>query len=272
MSIIFPSYVPSQREFTLNNYPVKIYRTLSGATAKRSFGNKPYSYRLSLQFTNVTDDITFGILDHYEQTSAGFFRFSLPSSLFNGISDPLAGRMRSPSHILWEYESPPVLQSIHTGITTVSVRLIGELDVDAPAGGGGGGGDEPDLFIPVSEGFLGFSVTLTRNQSEQCSCLRDDLECAPASLSTTQGEYYRTNVASYKIGPTAASATFVCAPEVSDNEFIDLGTTVRYLNGTEEFIVMSNSRTGNHTLAYSDPFGRVYGTETDSIVVSLITE
>ena len=129
MSIIFPSFVPSQREFTLGIYATKPYRALSGAVSKSSFGTKPYSYKLSLEFTNVTDDITFGIFDHYEATFGGFSRFSLPLSLFNGISEPLASRMRSPSSILWEYEAPPVVQSVHTGISTVSVSLIGELDV-----------------------------------------------------------------------------------------------------------------------------------------------
>jgi hypothetical protein len=129
MSIVFPSFVPSQREFTLGVHATNAYRALSGVVSKRSFGNKPYSYKLSLEFTNVTDDIAFGIFDHYEATFGGFSRFSLPLSLFNGISEPLANRMRTPSNILWEYELPPVVQSVHIGISTVSVSLIGELNV-----------------------------------------------------------------------------------------------------------------------------------------------
>jgi len=129
MSIIFPSYVPSQREFTLGVYPTKMYRSLSGAVSKRSFGNKPYSHKLDLQFTNVTDNITFDIVDHYEQTAGGFSRFSLPLSLFNGISSELTARLREPSTILWEYAAPPTVQSVHIGISTVSVSLIGELNV-----------------------------------------------------------------------------------------------------------------------------------------------
>jgi hypothetical protein len=134
---------------------------------------------------------------------------------------------------------------------------------------------EPDPFIPVPAGFIGFSVTLTREQSAWCSCNNSELPCQPGSSSSVVSEYFRSNVASYAVGPAGAVATLVCPPEVGANDFINLGTTVRYINGTEEFIIMSVSRTGDHNIALGDglagTLGSVSGTETDSITVVPIT-
>ena len=284
MSIVFPSFVPSQREFTLNNYPVKIYRTLSGAVAKRSFGNKPYSYRLDLEFTNVTDDVTFGILDHYEQTSAGFFRFSVPSSLFNGISDPLAGRMRSPSHILWEYESPPVLQSIHTGITAVSVRLIGELDVDAPAGGGA-----PVQFQTVSligdfspTGVTTFDAlgvwnyydyTVTADTPPFCSPLRQTsfggsnagtIFGGLLGLEYSNENFAGSNIGDISLGPDCAESAYSAAgiKAVTDGPPINPATASYYIVGFSGDLNRIVSFTG--TITFST-------TETDATPASELT-
>ena len=43
----FPDMQPTTRRFTMGDYPNKVYRSLSGATFRRNFGNKT-GYRLSL--------------------------------------------------------------------------------------------------------------------------------------------------------------------------------------------------------------------------------
>jgi hypothetical protein len=208
MSIIFPSFIPSQREFTLGVHATNAYRSLSGAVSKRSFGNKPYSYKLSLEFTNVTDDITFGIFDHYEATFGGFSRFSLPLSLFNGISDPLVSRMRSPSNILWEYEAPPVVQSVHTGISTVSVSLIGELDVDALTGSGLQIVTAEPVYSYESFGNILVTITFEFNQTgvrRRCDNNEIVFEFDVGVLSIT-GQYSgaRFSVATQRFSPSLA--------------------------------------------------------------------
>jgi hypothetical protein len=129
MSQTFPQIKPSEREFTLGTFPTKTYRALSGATVKRSFGNKPYGFQLRLIFANVKDEITSQLLSHYTVTSGGFVRFTLPSTVFAGMSATLRGQIQAPHNIRWEYASPPAVQSVFNGISTVTIDLNGEINV-----------------------------------------------------------------------------------------------------------------------------------------------
>jgi hypothetical protein len=134
MSITFPSLKPSQRSFKLGAFPTKIYRSLSGATAKRSYGNKPFGYELQLVFSNIDDASTLLILQHYNNTFGGFSRFQLPASVFSGMTDDLRRLVtedppNAAPAILWEYAGPPEVESIIGGRSTVQLTLIGEQDV-----------------------------------------------------------------------------------------------------------------------------------------------
>ncbi len=129
MAQIFPSLKPSSREFRMGTYPTKVYRALSGATVKRSFGNRPYGYQLDLAFVNITDSVVTQILDHYNTTYGGFRRFPLPDSLFAGMTVDLKARIQSPNSIEWEYVEPPSVTSVYPGISSVSVSFTGEMNV-----------------------------------------------------------------------------------------------------------------------------------------------
>jgi hypothetical protein len=129
MSQTFPPLKPSQRQFTLGAFPTKVYRSLAGTTVKRSYGNRPSGFGLTLEFTNVSDAIVSQIISHYNVTSGGFSRFALPSSIFSGMNATLIAQVQAPYNIRWEYASAPSVQSVYNGISTVSVELLGELDV-----------------------------------------------------------------------------------------------------------------------------------------------
>lgn len=124
----FPRIKPTTRSFKLGTYPIKTYRALSGATVKRAFGNRAYGYELQLSFDNISDDITSQLLGHYNATSAGFERFTLPADLFAGMTDTLRSYIQAPANILWQYVDPPAVDSVYVGRSRVSVTLIGELD------------------------------------------------------------------------------------------------------------------------------------------------
>lgn len=130
MSETFPSSItPSKRDFTLGQYPTRVYRALSGNTVKRSFGNKPHSYQLTLQYENIADDKVLEFINHYNTTSGGFSRFPLPNKIFSGMSNALAATVQAPYAIRWEYSGPPKVQSVYRGISIVSIDLIGEINV-----------------------------------------------------------------------------------------------------------------------------------------------
>jgi hypothetical protein len=124
----FPRIKPTTRAFKLGTFPVKTYRALSGATVKRAFGSRPSGFELQLGFDNIPDATTEQLLAHYNGSSGGFDRFTLPADLFAGMTTTLRGYIQSPTSIRWEYAGPPEVQSVYTGRSRVSITLIGELD------------------------------------------------------------------------------------------------------------------------------------------------
>lgn len=127
MSVPFPSVKPTSRSFKPGQFPTKVYRSLSGATVKRSFGNRAFGNEISLEFANVDNATAALILQHYSDTSGGFQRFSLPAEVFIGMSASLQGLIQSTATILWEYAGPPDVQSVPCGLNVVQVTLVGEL-------------------------------------------------------------------------------------------------------------------------------------------------
>jgi hypothetical protein len=128
MAAQFPGIKPSERSFRPGQYPVKVYRALSGATVKRAFGNRAYGYEMQLSFINITDAVTTQLINHYNSTSGGFERFTLPAELFTGMDALLAALVQAPTQIKWEYTAPPDVKSVYSGRSTVTVTLAGELD------------------------------------------------------------------------------------------------------------------------------------------------
>jgi len=124
---VFPSYIPTRRNFTPGIFPQKTFRTLGGTVAKRTFGNVAYGAKLELEFTNITDDKVQEIIAHYQFQTQRTQRFQLPDSVVAGMNNALATSVKAVSTLRWEYESPPAIESIFPGISVVSLTLIGEI-------------------------------------------------------------------------------------------------------------------------------------------------
>jgi hypothetical protein len=124
---VFPSYIPTKRNFTPGIFPQKTFRTLGGIIAKRTFGNVAYGAKLELEFTNITDDKVQAIIAHYQFQTQRNQRFQLPDTVVAGMNASLATSVKAVSTLRWEYESPPAIESIFPGISVVSLTLIGEI-------------------------------------------------------------------------------------------------------------------------------------------------
>lgn len=127
MSAPFPAITPTERSFRLGQFPTKVYRALSGATVKRSFGNRAYGHQLRLAFRNLSDSNTNAILQHYTETSGGFVRFTLPSAVLAGLDATTQSYIQSSATIRWEYNDAPDVKSVRPGRNDVQVSLVGEL-------------------------------------------------------------------------------------------------------------------------------------------------
>ena len=123
----FPALKPSARSFQLGQYTVKTYRAMSGAVVRRSFGNKAFGYTLDLQFENVPEETVNTIIDHYNGQQGGTLGFAIATAVFAGYTVTLQGKVRNPSGIEWLYAEPPSVSSVIKGISTVTVKLIGEM-------------------------------------------------------------------------------------------------------------------------------------------------
>ena len=137
MAVAFPHIVPTTRSFTMGDYPSTTYRSLSGAIFKRNFGNKQTGYKLDMTFKNIGDAVEIKaysgtakqILDHYEQANGTFKSFALPDFVFRGMNDAVEAIIQHPTGISWRYAAPPKVQSVKANVSTVTVKLIGELSV-----------------------------------------------------------------------------------------------------------------------------------------------
>ena len=132
----FPNIRPTTRSFTMGDYPSKTYRSLSGVTFRRSFGNKQTGYTLDLQFKNIGDQnelkqysgTTREILQHYIDMDGTLDSFSVPYRVFVGMDDKVEALIKNPSNIKWRYAESPTVQSVQPGVSTVTVKLVGELE------------------------------------------------------------------------------------------------------------------------------------------------
>lgn len=136
MASRFPAIRPTTRTFTMGDYPSKTYTSLSGVIFKRAFGNKQTGYTLNLTFRNIGDmselrtrsGTAKQIIDHYNDVDGTFSSFTLPARVFEGMDNDFRDLIQSPSNINWRYAQPPQVQSVKSGVSTVAVSLVGELD------------------------------------------------------------------------------------------------------------------------------------------------
>ena len=118
-----PDFKPSSRTFTPGDYPVKLFRSQSGAEARILYGNKRVGGTLELTYQNIRDSDANIFLAGYDTAKGTFSSFILPRNAtdgwFGGSSSfvPQAG-------LLYRYAESPSITSIRPGRSTVTVRLV----------------------------------------------------------------------------------------------------------------------------------------------------
>lgn len=140
----FPAIKPTKRSFTFGEYPTKIYRSLSGKTIRRSFGNRPYGATLQLVFENVGEETLASIYSHYHGQLGNSSGFALSDETMAGLSDnntksqikdgspyivlqQLGIGNGSANTMLWFYEETPEVESTYRNLSTISIKLTAEF-------------------------------------------------------------------------------------------------------------------------------------------------
>jgi len=131
MAVKFPQIKPTTRNFTFGDFPSKTYRSLSGAVFRRSFGNKQTGHTLNLTFKNIDDDTTTELINHYQAVSGTFKSFELSSAVTAGMTGTTGTELTkgAASTSKWHYAEPPKFTSVKSNLSTVTVKLISEIDV-----------------------------------------------------------------------------------------------------------------------------------------------
>lgn len=141
----FPRIKPTRRSFTLGEYPVKTYRSLSGKTIRRSFGSRPYGATIELSFENVAESVFNQIYTHYHTQQGTIVGFQLPTEVLAGLtaSSDIARQLREGEPFLvlqslgrgngtannmeWFYAEVPSVESTQRGLSNITVRLVAEF-------------------------------------------------------------------------------------------------------------------------------------------------
>tara|TARA_R100000951_G_scaffold39766_1_gene33517 strand:- start:4637 stop:5041 length:405 start_codon:yes stop_codon:yes gene_type:complete len=130
---IFPNIKPSGRSYSPGSYPQTEFKSQNGTKTIVRYGNKRVDATLALTFSNITDIQAALILDNYETVNSEW-----NSVLFNtlnaaaGAGESLALYLteKGGSGLRWRYASPPKVDSVYPGLSTVSCEFVAVLDGD----------------------------------------------------------------------------------------------------------------------------------------------
>ena len=126
----FPALVPSSRSYQPGVFPETKFEAQNGAVVRVRYGNQRTNSRLTLTFSNITDANAALVLQNYvDVTKAGNYAAFTVNNVAAGASDSLTPWIRETNSALkWKYASPPSVQSVKPGLSTVSCEFVGELE------------------------------------------------------------------------------------------------------------------------------------------------
>lgn len=119
----FPSYHPSTRAYTLNDWNNKRFPGANSnqiVTLALPSTALPSDGKLNLSFANRADSVAQDILNHYNAFLGGFESFKLSEEIFKDWNSDYPNRIRDAE---WIYDAPPQITTSHPGTSTTSVRL-----------------------------------------------------------------------------------------------------------------------------------------------------
>jgi len=132
--VFFPAISPSSRSFTAGEYPQTVFEAQNGAKTIIRYGNKAVNAKLSLGFTNISDDKVNDIINNYIAVNSDWDYLSFTSNRgLQGIeSTDLNNQVifGASSGVKWRYDGPPKVTSVQPGINNVSCKFVACLDGD----------------------------------------------------------------------------------------------------------------------------------------------
>ena len=132
----FPNIKPSSRSYTPGTYPQTEFVAQNGAKSVIRYGNKKTDAKLSLGFTNITDDNALLILNLYEEVNSDYDYISFTSAnalagvnssnLINNMSEKDSNGFK----LRYRFDGPPTVSSVRPGRSNVQCKFVACLDGD----------------------------------------------------------------------------------------------------------------------------------------------
>jgi len=115
----FPSTLPTRRNVSLGNWPVKVVRAMSGAETRMRYGDLRSDATLELYYDNISATEADAFVDHYNSTIGTYNTFS--------VSAPLTVGWNSGNKIkgggAWRYAEAPQFSSNAGDCNRVNVTV-----------------------------------------------------------------------------------------------------------------------------------------------------
>lgn len=123
--ITFSLTCPTSLRVRPGAHPVKVYRSISGASRTRLFGSLPVDASISAEFSCSSAEAAIAIRQFHD-TFSGARPIALPRGLFKGHED-LADVL--PDHLTWFFSGEPEASPTFKGRSRLSVEFTGRLEV-----------------------------------------------------------------------------------------------------------------------------------------------
>ena len=138
----FPPIKPSSRTFSPGRYPQTEFVAQNGAKTVLRYGNKQVDAKLTLGFTNLTDEDVNLILNTYEEVNSDYDYLEFHGgdvlagiTLFSTTDSILFDKVRASDGdgkllLRYRFDGPPTVTSVKPNRSNVQCKFVACLDGD----------------------------------------------------------------------------------------------------------------------------------------------
>jgi hypothetical protein len=116
----FPSLTPATRAFTPGEYPHTPFTTYNGLQNRVRHSNVMLSSSVRLSFIALAEADMLSILSHYQGQFGSFESFTLPSSIWSGVTTISDYEL---TDYRWRYTDAPTVDDVYCGRYNVELAL-----------------------------------------------------------------------------------------------------------------------------------------------------
>jgi hypothetical protein len=117
---VFPTLTPATRAFTPGEYPHTPFATYNGLQNRVRHSNVMLSSSVRLSFIALAEADMLSILSHYQGQFGSFESFTLPSSIWSGVTTISDYQL---TDYRWRYTDPPTVDDVYCGRYNVELQL-----------------------------------------------------------------------------------------------------------------------------------------------------